>query len=137
MLKKIIKYFFFIRWKYLFKGSIVIVEKGGVLKIEKHCSIYKSTIKVDSTCSLSISENSRGVLVLLMLRAHRCSLPAASIWFRIKESRGEISRVGPLPLSRISLVARKYTMLFPQPVRSTTRSFLLFRRCSMLSHCCS
>ncbi len=58
MLKKIIKYFFFIRWKYLFKGSIVIVEKGGVLKIEKHCSIYKSTIKVDSTCSLSISEGS-------------------------------------------------------------------------------
>ncbi|MBM6884122.1 acyltransferase [Bacteroides caecigallinarum] len=58
MLKKVIKNFFFIRWKYIFKGSIVIVKKGGILNIGKYCSIYRSIIKVDSCCSLSISDSS-------------------------------------------------------------------------------
>lgn len=58
MLKKVIKNFFFIRWKYIFKGSIVIVKKGGILNIGKHCSISRSIIMVDSKCSLSISEGS-------------------------------------------------------------------------------
>lgn len=58
MLKKIIKYFFFIRWKYLLQGSVVVVKKGGILNIDKNTSIYRSIIKVDSNSYLAISEGS-------------------------------------------------------------------------------
>lgn len=57
MLKKIIEYFFCVRWKYLFKGSVVIVKRGGKLNIGKRCSILGCIIKVDPTCCLSIAEN--------------------------------------------------------------------------------
>jgi hypothetical protein len=42
---------------------------------------------------------------------------AISIWFLIKDKSGLISKVIPLPSSLSNLVAIKYTILFPQPVR--------------------
>ncbi len=56
MLKLLINYFLSIKWGYLIKGAIVIVEKGGKLNIEKRCSIFGSIICVHSTCNASIAE---------------------------------------------------------------------------------
>ena len=47
-----------------------------------------------------------------------------SIWLRIKASRGDMSRTGPLPRRRRSLAAMKYTKLLPHPVFWTSSSFL-------------
>jgi hypothetical protein len=41
---------------------------------------------------------------------------AASSWFRIKDSSGEIRMAGPIPDSRSKVAAMKYTKLLPQPV---------------------
>lgn len=56
MLKKLINYFFFIKWKFLFKGSVVIVKRDGKLNIGKRCSITGCIIQVAPTCCLSIAE---------------------------------------------------------------------------------
>lgn len=55
MLKKLIRLLPYIKWQYLLQGSIVLVQKGGKLHIEKHCTISHCTIKVASGCTLSIS----------------------------------------------------------------------------------
>lgn len=56
MLKKLINSFFFIKWKYLLKGSIVIVKNNAILNIGKRCSIFGCIINVAPTCHLSIAE---------------------------------------------------------------------------------
>lgn len=57
MLKKLISYFSFIKWKYLFQGSVVIVKRGGKLNVGEGSSISSCIIQVAPTCSLSIAED--------------------------------------------------------------------------------
>lgn len=59
MLKKLIRLLPYIKWQYLLQGSIVLVQKGGKLHIEKNCTISQSTIKVASGCSLSVSSGTK------------------------------------------------------------------------------
>lgn len=58
-IKKLISFFYNKRLKYLFWGSRVTVEKGGVFKIGKNVFIKKTTIYVKSGSSLIIGNNTK------------------------------------------------------------------------------
>ena len=74
--------------------------------------------------------------VELMDTARTASRRAISIWLRIRARSGDTMSVGPCPELRKSRVAMKYTVLLPQPVRSTTscRTRRL-TKASIASHC--
>ena len=91
---------------------------------------HSSFLKASSTLAHS------ALFVLLIVYARIPILEAISIWLRIKDNSGLMSKVGPAPCSRNNFVARKYTRLFPQPVRCTinARCFLT-ATIPMASHC--
>lgn len=71
-----------------------------------------------ATSAWTVSHSS--VFDELIVRARMPARAAASTWLRISASSGETITVGPLPRSRSSEVATKYTADLPQPVRWTT-----------------
>lgn len=58
-IKKLIYFFYSKRLWYLFSGSRVTVEKGGILKIGENVSIKKTNIYVKSGSSLTIGNNTK------------------------------------------------------------------------------
>lgn len=85
-----------------------------------------------ATSAWTVSHSS--VFEELIVRARMPARAAASTWLRISASSGETITVGPLPRSRSSEVATKYTADLPQPVRWTTSARRPAMSASMARH---